>query len=142
MFPFVHVLCSFLLFPQLLFILLYIFVILFAHVVCIFFFNLFSLFFFIWFTTTCAISAHHHQSCEFESCSWQGVFDTLHVYDKVCQWLATGLCFSPGTDLTEILLKVELNTIILTLTLRLLYPPQRSCRGVYWFHHVRPSVHL
>ena len=19
-------------------------------------------------------------------------------------------------------------------------PPQRSCRGVYWFHHVRPSV--
>ena len=20
------------------------------------------------------------------------------------------------------------------------YPPQRSCRGVYWFHHVRPSV--
>jgi hypothetical protein len=21
-----------------------------------------------------------------------------------------------------------------------LYPPQRSCRGVYWFHHVRPSV--
>ena len=22
----------------------------------------------------------------------------------------------------------------------LLYPPQRSCRGVYWFHHVRPSV--
>ena len=21
-----------------------------------------------------------------------------------------------------------------------LYPPQRSCRGVYWFHHVCPSV--
>ena len=21
-----------------------------------------------------------------------------------------------------------------------LYPLQRSCRGVYWFHHVRPSV--
>ena len=21
-----------------------------------------------------------------------------------------------------------------------LYTPQRSCRGVYWFHHVRPSV--
>ena len=21
-----------------------------------------------------------------------------------------------------------------------LYPPQRSCWGVYWFHHVRPSV--
>ena len=22
----------------------------------------------------------------------------------------------------------------------LLYPPQQSCRGVNWFHHVRPSV--
>ena len=42
--------------------------------------------------------------------------------DKVCQWLATGRCFSPGTtisstnktdrhDITEILLKVALNTI-------------------------------
>ena len=25
---------------------------------------------------------------------------------------------------------------------RSLYPPQRSCRGVYWFHHVRPSIRL
>jgi len=42
--------------------------------------------------------------------------------DKVCQWLVTGLWFSPGTpvssinktdwhDITEILLKVALNTI-------------------------------
>jgi hypothetical protein len=46
--------------------------------------------------------------------------------DKVCQWLATGLWFSPGTpvsstsktdrhDITEILLKVVLNTINLNL---------------------------
>jgi hypothetical protein len=28
------------------------------------------------FKTTCAISAYHHKSCEFESCSWRGVFDT------------------------------------------------------------------
>jgi len=28
------------------------------------------------FTTTNAISAHHHWSCEFESCSWRGVLDT------------------------------------------------------------------
>ena len=53
----------------------------------------------------------------------QGVLDiTLHVCDKVCQRLATGQWFSPGTlvsstnktdchDLTEILLKVALNTI-------------------------------
>jgi hypothetical protein len=44
------------------------------------------------------------------------------LYDKVCQWLATGLWFSPSPpvssinktdhhDVTEILLKVVLNTI-------------------------------
>jgi hypothetical protein len=43
------------------------------------------------------------------------------LYDKVCQWLVTGLWFSPGSpvsntnktdchDITEILLKVVLNT--------------------------------
>ena len=56
-----------------------------------------------------------------------GVLDTL--YDKVCLLLATDLWFSLGTPvpstnktylhdipLTEILLKVMLNTIILTIT--------------------------
>ena len=28
------------------------------------------------FTATCAISAYHHQSCGFESCSWRHVLDT------------------------------------------------------------------
>jgi hypothetical protein len=28
------------------------------------------------FTSTCAISAYHHQGCEFESRSWRGIFDT------------------------------------------------------------------
>jgi len=42
----------------------------------------------IWFTTTCAISAYHH-SCEFKSCSWQGILDTT-LCNKICQ-------FSPGT---------------------------------------------
>jgi hypothetical protein len=57
--------------------------------------------------------------------SWRGVLDTTSC-DKVCQWLATGRWFSPGTlisctnktdpnDITEILLKVALNTITLTL---------------------------
>jgi hypothetical protein len=41
------------------------------------------------FTTTCAISACHHWSCEFESRSWRGVFYTK-LCDEVCQWLATG----------------------------------------------------
>ena len=73
------------------------------------------------FTTASAISAYHHLSCEFEPCSWWGVPDTT-LCDKVCKWLATGQWFSPGTlvsstnktdscDITEILLKVALNTI-------------------------------
>ena len=36
------------------------------------------------FTTTCAISAYQHKSCEFESRSWRGVFDTT-LRDKVCK---------------------------------------------------------
>ena len=36
------------------------------------------------FTTPCAISAYHHQHCEFEPHSWQGVLDTT-LCDKVCQ---------------------------------------------------------
>jgi hypothetical protein len=34
------------------------------------------------FTTTCAISAYHHLSCEFELRSCQGVLDTI-LCDKV-----------------------------------------------------------
>ena len=72
------------------------------------------------FTTTHTISAYHHQSCEFAPCSWRGVLNTT-LCDKVCQWLATGRWFSPDTsvssiiktnrhDITEILLKLALNT--------------------------------
>jgi hypothetical protein len=54
----------------------------------------------------------------------RGVLDTT-LCDQVCQWLATGRWFSPDTqvsstnktdhhNITEILLKVELNTITLT----------------------------
>ena len=73
------------------------------------------------FTTICAISAYHHWSCEFEPHWWRGVHNTT-LCDKVCQWPATCQWFSPGTpvsstnktdhhDITEILLKVTLNTI-------------------------------
>jgi hypothetical protein len=34
------------------------------------------------YTTTCAISAHHHLCCEFESRSWRGVLNTT-LCDKV-----------------------------------------------------------
>jgi len=58
--------------------------------------------------------------------SWRGVLDTA-LCDKVCQWLATGRWFSlgiPGSstnttdrhDITEILLKLALNTIKLNQT--------------------------
>jgi len=52
------------------------------------------------FTTTCAISAYHHKSCEFEPRSWQGVLD-ITLCDKVCQWLTTGRRFSPGTPISS-----------------------------------------
>ena len=56
----------------------------------------------------------------------RGVLDTT-VCDKIWQWLAVGRWFSPGTgvsstnktdrhDITEILLKVALNALTLTLT--------------------------
>ena len=58
--------------------------------------------------------------------SRRGVLDTT-LCDKVCQGLAVGRCFSRGTpdsstnktdslNITKILLKVELNPIIITLT--------------------------
>ena len=73
------------------------------------------------FTTTYAINVCHHLSCEFEFCSWRGILETT-LCDKVCQGLPTGKCFFPYTlvsstnktdrhNITEILLKVELNTI-------------------------------
>ena len=72
-------------------------------------------------TTTCAFSAYHHFSCQFEPRSWRGVLDTAICY-KVCQLLITGLCFLQCTpvsstnktdhqNISEILLKVALNTI-------------------------------
>ena len=73
------------------------------------------------FTTTYAISAYHHWSCEFEPCSGK-VYSIQSLCDKVCQLLATGRWFSPGTlvsftneteshDITEILLNMALNSI-------------------------------
>ena len=57
----------------------------------------------------------------FEPRLWRGVLDTS-LCDKVCQWLATGRWFSPGTPVSstnktdhryiaELLLKVVWNTI-------------------------------
>ena len=52
-----------------------------------------------WFTTTYAISAYHHKSCESESPSWWGVLDTS-LSDKVCQWFEPGQWFSPATPVS------------------------------------------
>ena len=56
-------------------------------------------------------------SLNFEPHSWRGVFDKA-LCDKVCQCLATGLWISQGTPMsatkvvTEIFLKVVLNTTL------------------------------
>ena len=66
-----------------------------------------------------------------ESRSWRGVLDTT-LCDKVCQWLNGRSCFPPGIlvsstnktdrlDTTNILLKVALNTITLTMNYKTLY---------------------
>ena len=54
-------------------------------------------------------------SCEFEFYWWRGVLDTT-LYDKICQWLATGqsTLVSPANkadyhDIADIMLKVSLN---------------------------------
>ena len=88
------------------------------------------------FTTTCRIKTYHHWICEFESRSWWGILDTT-LSVKVCQWLATGQWFSPDTpvfstnntdchDITEILLKVALNTITLTHYKEFILPVYKS----------------
>ena len=78
------------------------------------------------FTTTYAISAYHHECCEFELHWGRGLLDTT-LGDKDCHWLVAGQWFSPCTlvssnnkidchEITEILLKVELNSITLSKT--------------------------
>ena len=72
----------------------------------------------------------------FESRSWRCVLETT-LCDKVCHWLETDQWFSPGTpvsftnktdchDITEILLKMSLNTITLKFYLIL------KCRYQEW----------
>jgi hypothetical protein len=51
------------------------------------------------FTTTRAMVAYHHLSCEFEPHSCRGVLDKT-LCDKVCQWLATDLWISLGTPIS------------------------------------------
>ena len=68
---------------------------------------------------------NYHKYQIYEPRSWRGVLDTT-LCDKVCQWLATCRWFSLGTpvsstnktdlhDITEILLKVALSTVTLSL---------------------------
>ena len=75
------------------------------------------------FTTTFAISAYYHKKFEFESRSWRSLLDDTTLCDKACKWLATGRWLTQVSsnnktvchDITAILLKGALNTIILTL---------------------------
>ena len=90
-------------------------------------------------------SAYYHSSCEFGPCSCRGVLDTT-LCDKVCQWLETGLYFSPGSplssinktdrhDITEILLKVALNTINLN-------PNLNTVSDKKFFENFNQSEHI
>ena len=75
------------------------------------------------FITTYAISAYHHLSCEFESCSGE-VYSIQHYvikfasdFRQVSGFLRVPVSSTNKTDchdITEILLKVALNTINLT----------------------------
>jgi len=45
------------------------------------------------FTTTCAISAHHHTGCEFEPLSWRCVLDIIwDVCVCILQFLSLSYC--------------------------------------------------
>jgi hypothetical protein len=90
------------------------------------------------FTTIYAISAFH---CEFEFRSLRGVLDTT-LCDEVCQWLAAGRWFSPGPpvssinksarhDIAEILLKVTLNIITVTLNTHLFIAGYNEANKLY-----------
>ena len=57
------------------------------------------------FATTCATSAYHHKSCEFEPRSWRGVLDTT-LCDKFASDLrqvAGFLRFPPSIKLTAMI---------------------------------------
>jgi hypothetical protein len=67
------------------------------------------------FTTTCAIIAYHHLSCEFEPHSWRGVLEkTLcdQSFSVTCDRsvISLGTPISATKVVTEIFLKVVLNT--------------------------------
>jgi hypothetical protein len=76
------------------------------------------------FIITYAIIAYHHLTLWVRTPLRRGVLDTA-LYDQVCQRLVTGQWLCPGTpvsssdktdhhDITEILLKMALKTIILS----------------------------
>ena len=69
------------------------------------------------FTTTYAISVYHHWCCEFESSSGRDVQHyVIKFVSDFCQWFSPGPSVSSTNktdrhDITEILLKMALNTI-------------------------------
>ena len=82
---------------------------------------------------------------KFEPRSWRGLLGTT-LCDKVCQLLATGRWFSSGTpvisttktdrhNISEILLKVAVNTINLTIS-------PKFCRNVHWMVLYKNMVFL
>ena len=99
---------------------------------------------------------------QIESQSWRGLLDTT-LWDKVCQWLATGRWFSPDTpgssinktdrhNITEMLLKMALNTISLNLN-KYIYGSKltmysslvKNCeftKARFFFQHLHPPIKI
>jgi len=69
------------------------------------------------FTTTCVSSAYHHYSCELESPALRGVLDATLFLSVTCggSMVFTGYSGFLHYDIAEILLKVALNAITLTM---------------------------
>jgi hypothetical protein len=83
------------------------------------------------FITAYAISAYHNYRCQFESRSVE-VYSISTLCETFCQWLAAGRWFSPDIpvsstnttdrhEISEILLKVALNTINLKPKIFIIY---------------------
>ena len=71
-------------------------------------------------------------------CTIYGVLHGSHLYTDLCD--VTSCRLQPRVSIAW-LSTFHCNLYDCFLTWNIYYtPPQQSCRGVYWFHHVRPSV--
>ena len=78
-------------------------------------------------------------------CCWRSSYQEVRVGDPINQFNpATYLCLSQAkTWIYNVIYSIMVFLCLVKKRGDYLFcytPPQRSCRGVYWFQHVRPSV--